>query len=136
MCDELIKRLREEAGEWCANCCYKCGDNVCGAPDDRKKDCDVYTKLHAADSIEEQQVIIRAQKAVLDQAPHWIPSEDCLPVNGEEVITLGVLDGLECGFYLGLCGTKRDKWKWKKHTVRTVKYWMPRKALPEPPKEG
>lgn len=54
---ELVKRLREEAGEWCANCCYKCGDNVCGAPDDRKKDCDVYTKLHAAGAIEELQNI-------------------------------------------------------------------------------
>ena len=53
MYDELVKRLRKEAGKWCANCCYKCGDNVCGAPDDRKKDCDVYTKLHAADVIEE-----------------------------------------------------------------------------------
>lgn len=53
MYDDLVKRLREEAGEWCAICCYKCGDNVCGAPDDRKKDCDVYTKLQAADAIEE-----------------------------------------------------------------------------------
>lgn len=52
MHDELVKRLRKEAGEWCANCCYKCGDNVCGAPDERKKDCDVYTKLHSADAIE------------------------------------------------------------------------------------
>lgn len=89
----------------------------------------------AADAIENQRVIIRSPKAVLDQAPHWIPSEDCLPVNGEEVITLGPNGGMECGFYRGLCGTKRDKWEWKKHTVRTVKYWMPRKALPEPPKE-
>lgn len=52
MYDELVKRLREEAGEWCANCCYKCGDNVCGAPDDRKKDCDICSKLQAADAIE------------------------------------------------------------------------------------
>lgn len=70
-----------------------------------------------------------------ESKPYWIPSEDCLPVNGEEVITLGPNGGMECGFYRGLCGTKRDKWEWKKHTVRTVKYWMPRKALPEPPKE-
>ena len=53
MCDELVKRLREEASGWCANCYYQARDCVCAAPDDRKKDCDVYTKIQVADIIEE-----------------------------------------------------------------------------------
>jgi hypothetical protein len=53
MHEELVKRLREEASSWCANCCYRAGDCICAAPDDRKKDCDDYTKLQAADAIEE-----------------------------------------------------------------------------------
>lgn len=55
MYDELVKQLRAEANEWCANCCYKQGGSICTAPDDRKKDCDIYTKLQAADAIEELQ---------------------------------------------------------------------------------
>lgn len=51
--DDLVKRLRKEASYWCTNCCYRAGDCNCFAPDDRKKDCDVYTKLQAADAIEE-----------------------------------------------------------------------------------
>ena len=70
-----------------------------------------------------------------ESKPHWIPSEDCLPTIGEEIITLGPNGGLDCGYYKGLSGTRRDKWNWKQHTVKTVKYWLPRKSIPEPPKE-
>ena len=71
-----------------------------------------------------------------ESKPHWIPSEDCLPTIGKEIITLGPNGGMDCGYYKGLSGTRRDKWNWKQHTVKTVKYWLPRKSLPEPPKEG
>ena len=70
-----------------------------------------------------------------ESKPHWIPSEDCLPTIGEEIITLGPNGGMDCGYYKGLSGTRRDKWNWKQHTVKTVKYWLPRKSIPEPPKE-
>ena len=70
-----------------------------------------------------------------ESKPHWIPSEDCLPTIGEEIITLGPNGGMDCGYYKGLSGTRRDKWNWKQHTVKTVKYWLPRKSIPEPPAE-
>lgn len=54
MHEDLIKRLREEASSWCINCCYRAGDCICAAPDDRKKDCDICSKLQAADAIEAQ----------------------------------------------------------------------------------
>ena len=53
MYEELIKRLREEASSWCINCCYRTGECICTAPDDSKRDCDIYSKLEAADAIEE-----------------------------------------------------------------------------------
>jgi hypothetical protein len=53
MYDKLVKRLREEASSWCINCCYRAGDCICSAPDDRKNDCDIVSKLQAADAIEE-----------------------------------------------------------------------------------
>ena len=59
MYDELVKRLREEASSWCTNCCYRAGDCICAAPDDRKKDCDICSKLQAADEIEELVAYVR-----------------------------------------------------------------------------
>lgn len=61
--DELVKRLREEARPWCAICCYSAGNRICTAPDERKKDCDIASKLQAADAIEELTAIREEQKA-------------------------------------------------------------------------
>lgn len=83
MYDELVKRLREEASGWCANCCYRCGDNVCGAPDDRKNDCDIASKLQAADAIEDLSKqfdnMNEANIALYGALPKWIPVNERLP---------------------------------------------------------
>ena len=81
MHEELIERLREEARAWCCNCCYRQGDCICGAPDDRKKDCDVYTKLQAARTIEEMcKALDDAHNELAnkteDKVGHWIEHED------------------------------------------------------------
>lgn len=58
MYDDLIKRLRQDAPTALANCDF---DFVVGWIEE------------AADAIEELSVIVRAQKAVLDKFPRWIP---------------------------------------------------------------
>lgn len=105
MYDELLERLREEASGWCANCCYRCGDNVCGAPDDRKNDCDIASKLQAADAIEElsaytelyQNLTEKSQQTVrkvIDAYPKWISVEkDGLPSEPNEYLVY-VRDGI------------------------------------------
>lgn len=108
MHEDLIKRLREEASSWCINCCYRAGDCICAAPDDRKKDCDICSQLQAADAIEAQDRHIltlqhemmaeaeshtaiverlskqnkkleEALKTALDFIPCWIPVTERLP---------------------------------------------------------
>ena len=70
----------------------------------------------------------------LETMPHWIPSKDCLPIMGQEVLTLGPKGGIDCGFFRGVEDPRRpEHWDWKKYTVRRVKYWMPRSALPPMP---
>ena len=143
MYDKLIAELRQhhcdakedDTQEFCEECAYDVIIADKSVPSGLASVCVCGLMNRAADAIEELSVVVRAQKDVLNQSPHWIPAEDCLPVNGEEIITLGPNGGMECGFFRGLCGTHKDKWEWKKHTVRTVKFWMPRKALPQPPKE-
>ena len=66
---ELVKRLRSEANEWCANCCYRQKYSVCAAPDDRKKDCDIYTKLQAADAIEELSTVVESYRHRMAYVP-------------------------------------------------------------------
>lgn len=118
--DELVGRLRD--------------DNACLS---------LKTLHEAADAIEElskrvtEWIPPHDVLAIIEEygIPYWIPSEDCLPTIGEEIITLGPNGGIDCGRYKGLSDTRRDKWNWKQHTVKTVKYWLPRKSLPEPPKE-
>lgn len=74
----------------------------------------------------------------------WISVEDDLPKKNEIVIASDGVHAWEVGQFKGLCYTpnrtednpRRDYWNWKKNTVKTVKWWMPKeKALPEPPKE-
>lgn len=126
MYDDLVKRLRKEAGEWCANCCYKCGDNVCGSPDDRKKDCDIYTKLQAADAIEEL------------SKPRWIPVTERKPKTDDIVIVAihddsgdTPYDVTDVGFYLDVFPL--GIWVVENERCNYVTHWMP---LPEPPNEG
>lgn len=115
MHEDLVKRLREEASYWCANCCYRAGDCICSAPDDRKKDCDDYTKLQAADAIEERdrhiltlqhEMMAEAEshtaiierlskqnkkleevvKTALDFIPCWIPVTERLPKTRDSIL--------------------------------------------------
>ena len=73
----------------------------------------------------------------LEAGPHWIPSKEHLPAYGEEVLTLGPNGGLDNGFFIGVASAGRpESWDWKKNSVKTVKYWMPRSALPPMPKNG
>jgi hypothetical protein len=141
MYDELVKRLREEASSWCTNCCYRAGDCICAAPDDRKKDCDICSKLQAVDAIEklsrDLDSMNEANIALYGALPRWIPVSERLPEDIDEevlvctegygvnglgfvtVATYGVSGWLEC---------------WERKTYLTaVSHWMP---LPEPPKEG
>lgn len=137
--DDLVKRLRASVDgryEKCDGCPYE-EDYPCCV--------DCLDKMHkqAADAIEELSKRVtdwippHDALAIIEEygIPYWIPPEDCLPTIGEEIITLGPNGGMDCGHYKGLSDTRRDKWNWKQHTVKTVKYWLPRKSLPEPPKE-
>lgn len=130
MYDELVTSIRKNT----------CHFDACGMCPKRDATCLDRLALQAADAIAELSRDLdsmnEANIALHGALPKWIPSEDYLPQNGEEIITLGPAGGMEIGFYRGLSGTRKDGWNWKKHTVRTVKFWLPRKALPEPPKEG
>lgn len=63
----------------------------------------------------------------------WISVYDDLPHYGDEVIVLGPRGGLSCGYYRGCLTGKPDKWDWRLNTIKTVKYWMPREAMPPMP---
>lgn len=64
----------------------------------------------------------------------WISVNKRPPKKNQIVI---VSDGehiWDVGMYKGLCG-KPSNWNWKKNTVKTVLWWMPKDgALPEPPR--
>ena len=138
MYDELVKRLRKEAVKWCANCCYKCGDNVCGAPDDRKKDCDVYTKLHAADAIEELICEVADEhNARLDaeERQRWIPVSEQLIHSGWYLVACNEWGG--SAVRKAIYDEATRKWLefpcgGPKDITKFVTHYMP---LPDPPKE-
>ncbi len=76
--------------------------------------------------------------------PRWISVNDRLPDKGQIVIVSDGKHTWDVGQYKGLCYTpgrsgdnpRRDFWEWKKNTVKTVLWWMPKEnALPEPSKE-
>ena len=136
--DDLVKRLRKEASYWCTNCCYRAGDCNCFAPDDRKKDCDVYTKLQAADAIEELQDTVQAQDKALklcaDQlARRWTPVTERLPpaekgvyvTDGEYIARANLLDEVFPG----------DKPCWSYSGLGEITHWCEQIPLPQPPKE-
>ena len=97
MYDELVKRLREEANSWCINCCYRAGNCICAAPDDRKKDCDICSKLQAADAIKElshdYEKLAEDFNGAVEllhkrEKPRWIPVTERLPEPEEDVLVL------------------------------------------------
>ena len=74
MYDELIKRLRNcisDTVEDCAGCPYQGGY--------KGTYCMNGLISEAADAIEELSVVVRAQKAVLDKFPRWIPVTEDTP---------------------------------------------------------
>lgn len=65
----------------------------------------------------------------------WISVKDGLPNKGQIVIASDGEHTWDVGMYKSFCG-KPSEWSWKKNTVKTVLWWMPKDgALPEPPKE-
>ena len=136
MYDELVKKIRHCATD--PMHCLSCGEDKDGRCFKRlmTQAADAIEQLSNAGSAYGRGWTLGYDAGRAESKPHWIPSEDCLPTIGEEIITLGPNGGMDCGYYKGLSGTLRDKWNWKQHTVKTVKYWLPRKSLPEPPKGG
>lgn len=134
MYDELVATLRRQCIEMdCGNC------NTC-------------VKRKAADAIEELSVVVRAQKAVLDKFPKWIPVTKRLPEEGRYLaLTTPCINGgepyarilrfsknLESVDRYDFDGINRSGWyyfddEYGYLEVDTVTHWMP---LPEPPKEG
>lgn len=120
MYDELIKRLRLQAD---AEKFYS------GEPM-------LYDQ--AADAIEELSVVVRAQKAVLDKFPRWIPVTERLPEDGVFVLVcnddghmmIAKYESEVLGWYYKY--TNYDFDMWDNEEQGPVCYWMP---LPEPPKE-
>ena len=68
-------------------------------------------------------------------AVSWVSVKDRLPEKNQIVIASDGEHTWDVGMYKSLCG-KPSEWNWKKNTVKTVLWWMPKDgALPEPPKE-
>ena len=74
--------------------------------------------------------------------PRWISVEEKLPEKREIVVVTDGTHAWDYGEFMGLAfcfdndNPNRRKWNWKKHTVKHVEWWMPKKtALPEAPKE-
>ncbi len=130
MYDELIKRLRNcisDTVEDCAGCPYQGGY--------KGTYCMNGLISEAADAIEELSVVVRAQKAVLDKFPRWIPVTERLPDLYEDVQIL-FPNNQAAGFYdgCGWCTYTGDTW-YSIVGEEEVKptHWA--KKLPEPPKE-
>lgn len=87
----------------------------------------------AADAIEELSVIVRAQKAVLDKFPCWIPVTEQLPdaekevyvTDGEYIARAILLDEVFPG----------DKPCWSYSGLGEITHWCARIPLPQPSME-
>ena len=107
MYDELIKRLRD----WPRVCVQYDGS---------------VDQLHdeAADAIEKL------------SKPKWIPVTKRLPEEGQAVCVSDGKNTWDYGTFRGLFMGDATRWYWKKRTLKTVKWWMPKSdALPEPPQD-
>lgn len=128
MYDELVKRMRNctsDTVEDCAGCPYIRGYNGTY--------CMNGLVTEAADAIEALSVVVRAQKAVLDKFPRWIPVTERLPSENGFYLCLynhnhpgGVAMDEGLSILQWFCG------KWNLNEIYTVTHWMP---IPEPPKE-
>lgn len=74
---------------------------------------------------------------LLKRLPEWISVDDQLPEHNQIVVVSDGIHTWDVGQFHGLSPSqRRDLWKWKKNTIKKVKWWMPKKtALPCPPKE-
>ena len=61
MYKEIAEQLRSEASKWCTNCCYKGDAYTCVSP----RECDIRTRLEAADALEKLSDIVNAQRRTL-----------------------------------------------------------------------
>lgn len=96
-------------------------------------------RRQAADAIEELSIVVRAQKAVLDKFPHWIPVTERLPeIDEKHHCSKDVLAYLKGG---GMCFTALEEnifgqswFECERHPAieeeMIVTHWMP---LPKPP---
>lgn len=117
MYDELVATLRRQCAEMdCGNC------NTC-------------VKNQAADAIENLSVVVRAQKAVLDKFPKWIPVTERLIHSGLYLVVCNEWGG--SAVRKAIYDEATRKWLefpcgGTKDITKFVTHWMP---LPEPPKE-
>lgn len=123
MHDELVKSLRQCAEASCAGC----------KNDLVQIGCRGLLQHEAADAIEALSVVVRAQKAVLDKFPRWIPATERLPSENGFYLCLyshnhpgGVAMDEGLSILQWFCG------RWNLNEIYTVTHWMP---IPEPPKE-
>ena len=83
-----------------------------------------------------------AAKIAEEERPSWISVYERLPDKRQIVIATDGEGTWDYGMFRGLAFSLSkgeyhpDEWEWKKHTIKHVKWWMPKdSALPEPPKE-
>lgn len=127
MADDLINALRH---------CAECDHQGCAADCRFGKEhslnfiCIEYLQREAADAIEELSVVVRAQKAVLDKFPRWIPVTERLPEHSGDYLVYSVggnwkqLSAVEIGFWYDM--------RFIVQSLFDVTHWMP---LPEPPEK-
>ena len=110
MYDELVKQLRE-----------------------------VEEMLKVAQFKEAANLIVQAADAIKELSnPKWIPVTERLPEEGQVVCVSDGKSTWDYGTFRGVFIANGDTtiWYWKKRTIKTVKWWMPKSdALPEPPTE-
>lgn len=77
-------------------------------------------------------------RQLIDEQPTiggWISVKDRLPEKNQIVIASDGEHTWDVGMYKSFCGNPSE-WNWKKNTIKTVLWWMPKDgALPELPKE-
>ena len=136
MCGDCLCRVcaRNECGDNYAegidNDCLGC--NGCRGTVDMLKDCPKKAFVPDEEGALNCVIDIIRDSQTVDG---WISVKDRLPKKNQIVIVSDGEHTWDVGMYKSLCG-KPSEWNWKKNTVKTVLWWMPKDgALPEPPKE-